>query len=47
MVVLTKSQHADDVSRAHALGVTEYLVKPLHFRDLVELTRGLRRYVAV
>ena len=45
VVVLTNSQHPDDVSRAHALGVTEYLVKPLHFRDLVELTRGLRRYV--
>lgn len=44
VIILTTSQHPEDVTRAHALGATEYLVKPLHFHDLVELTRGLRRY---
>jgi CheY-like chemotaxis protein len=36
VVVLTSSAHERDVASGYALGANAYVVKPVHFRDLVE-----------
>ena len=44
VVVLTSSREARDLQRAYELGVTSYLVKPVHFDELLNLTRALKLY---
>ena len=41
VVILTSSQEAQDVNRAHELGANSYLVKPPTFDELLALVRTL------
>src|SRR5262249_17317616 len=41
VVVLTSSNLDCDISRAKALGADDYLVKPLDFKDLIEILKVL------
>ena len=44
VVVLTSSDAIRDVNRAYALGANSFMVKPLDFENLMELTRFLTSY---
>jgi CheY-like chemotaxis protein len=44
IVVLTSSKKDSDVSRAYELGANSYLVKPVSFEGLIELTKSLQLY---
>jgi CheY-like chemotaxis protein len=41
VTVLTSSEEPGDVSRARALGVTDYIVKPTAYTKLIDIVRGL------
>jgi CheY-like chemotaxis protein len=47
VVVLTSSSHNQDVKRAYDLGANSYLVKPVHFDDLLELMKRVHLYWSV
>jgi len=42
VVVLTVSQHDRDIAECRRLGVENYLVKPVDFRDFSEVTPHLQ-----
>ncbi|HYV98977.1 MAG TPA: response regulator [Gemmatimonadaceae bacterium] len=44
IVVLTSSKNEKDVNRAYELGANSYLVKPVSFEGLIELTKSLHLY---
>ena len=44
IVVLTSSDALSDVNRAYALGANSFLVKPIDFENVVEMTRLLKTY---
>lgn len=44
IVVLTSSQADADINRAYELGANSYIVKPLTFQNLVDLTRMIEMY---
>jgi CheY-like chemotaxis protein len=44
IVVLTSSKDDADVNRAYELGANSYLVKPVSFEGLIELTKSLQLY---
>jgi CheY-like chemotaxis protein len=44
VIVLSSSNHDEDVKRAYALGANSYLVKPVGFESLVELIRSVYNY---
>ncbi len=44
VAVLTSSEEPGDVTRARELGVSDYLVKPTGFAELLTIVRGLTRY---
>jgi CheY-like chemotaxis protein len=41
VTVLTSSEEPGDVARARQLGVTDYLVKPTGYAQLLDMVRGL------
>jgi CheY-like chemotaxis protein len=43
-VVLTTSKAEEDIVRAYALGVNSFIVKPVTFQSLVDLTLAFSRY---
>ena len=43
-VVLTTSKAEEDIVRAYTLGVNSFIVKPVTFQSLVELTLAFSRY---
>jgi CheY-like chemotaxis protein len=45
VVVTTTSAEAKDIARAHGLGATCYIVKPMSLHDLGEMMRTLRAFV--
>lgn len=47
IVMLTSSQEQPDLQRAHALGVSAYLVKPVEFKDFVSAIAGLEVFRAL
>ena len=44
VVVLTSSNHPEDIHRAHALGANAYLIKPPTPNGLVEMAASLRDF---
>jgi CheY-like chemotaxis protein len=44
IVVLTTSKAEEDIFRAYDLGVNSFIVKPVTFQSLVDLTLALNRY---
>jgi CheY-like chemotaxis protein len=44
VVVLTASDHIQDVNRAYQLGANSFLVKPVDFPHFVEVTHALKGY---
>ena len=44
IVVLTTSKAEEDIFRAYDLGVNSFIVKPVTFQSLVDLTLALSRY---
>lgn len=44
IVVLTSSEEIRDVNRAYELGANSFLVKPVDFRDFVQLTVAIKGY---
>ena len=44
VVVLTSSDHIQDVNRAYQLGANSFMVKPMDFENIVELSTLLRDY---
>ena len=44
VVVLTSSEEIRDVNRAYELGANSFLVKPVDFRDFVQLTVAIKGY---
>lgn len=44
VIVLTSSNHVDDVKRAYDLGANSYLVKPVNFEALIEMVRSACHY---
>ncbi len=44
VVVLSSSEQVRDVNMAYRLGANSFLVKPVDFRDLVELTQAIHGY---
>src|SRR5262249_39116010 len=44
VVVLTSSDHIRDVNEAYSLGANSFMVKPMDFENIVELSRLLRDY---
>lgn len=44
VVVLTSSDHIRDVNEAYGLGANSFMVKPMDFENIVELSRLLRDY---
>jgi CheY-like chemotaxis protein len=44
VVVLTSSDHIRDVNAAYALGANSFMVKPMDFENIVELSKLLRDY---
>jgi len=44
VLVLTSSDHIQDVNRAYSLGANSFLVKPLDFQNYGELGKILRAY---
>lgn len=47
VVVLTSSGQNEDVNRAYDLGANSYLIKPVHFEDLLELMKRVHLYWGV
>jgi CheY-like chemotaxis protein len=47
IVMLTSSQEQPDLQRAHELGVSAYLVKPVEFKDFVSAIAGLEVFWAL
>ncbi|MCE1113779.1 MULTISPECIES: response regulator [Pseudomonas] len=47
IIMLTSSQEKPDLQRAHELGVSAYLVKPVEFKDFVSAIAGLEVFWAV
>jgi CheY-like chemotaxis protein len=43
-VVLTTSKAEEDILRAYGLGVSSFIVKPVTFKSLVDLTLAFSRY---
>lgn len=41
VVILTSSVDEVDIQKAYALGVNSYMVKPVHFPDLVDLMKSI------
>lgn len=46
VIMLTTSDHPDDVQRSYDLGANSYLTKPLAFEDLADLFRQVLAYWA-
>src|SRR5215471_12036834 len=44
VVVLTSSDHVNDVNRAYQLGANSFMVKPLDFENFLELSRFMSSY---
>jgi CheY-like chemotaxis protein len=44
VIVLTSSNHDEDLKRAYAAGANSYLVKPLDFNSLVTLAKAVHEY---
>ena len=44
VVVLTSSEHIQDINRAYQLGANSFMVKPMDFENIVELSSLLRDY---
>jgi len=44
VVVLTASDHIQDVNRAYQMGANSFLVKPVDFPHFVEVTQALKGY---
>jgi CheY-like chemotaxis protein len=44
IVILTTSKAEEDIFRAYDLGVNSFIVKPVTFRSLVDLTLALNKY---
>ena len=44
VVVLTSSDHVNDVNRAYQLGANSFMVKPLDFENFLELSRFMTSY---
>jgi CheY-like chemotaxis protein len=44
VVVLTTSQAEEDIVKTYELGVSGYITKPSHFRDLVKAMEAVGRY---
>lgn len=44
VVVLTTSEEMRDVNRAYGLGANSFLVKPVDFRDFVQLSQAIKGY---
>lgn len=44
VVVLTTSKAEEDIYRAYDLGVNSFIIKPVTFQSLVDVTRALNRY---
>jgi CheY-like chemotaxis protein len=44
IVVLTSSDAIPDVNQAYALGANSFMVKPLDFQNVVEMSKILRTY---
>lgn len=44
VVILTASRENPDIERAYDIGVNSYLVKPIHFQDLVRMMSTLHLY---
>ena len=44
VVVLTSSREKADIDRVYDIGANSYLVKPVHFDDLLQLARTLQLY---
>ncbi|WP_202318752.1 response regulator [Archaeoglobus neptunius] len=44
VVVLTSSRNGRDVNRAYDLGANSYIVKPVRFEDLLDLTKHINIY---
>lgn len=43
VIVLTSSQLPSDVGRANVLGIDDFLVKPVTFKELLEIVHGIAR----
>ena len=44
VVILTSSSESKDINLAYDLGANTYLVKPVHFEDLIEMLKTLGFY---
>jgi len=44
VVVLTSSEEISDVNRAYQLGANSFLVKPVNFDHLVEISQAIKGY---
>jgi CheY-like chemotaxis protein len=44
VIVLTSSNHPEDVREAYDLGANSYIVKPASFQQLVEFAKGFKQY---
>ena len=44
VVVLTASRETDDINRAYDLGANSYLIKPVHFEDLMDMVKTINLY---
>lgn len=44
VVVLTSSRNGDDINKAYDLGANSYLVKPVRFENLLNLTKHINIY---
>jgi CheY-like chemotaxis protein len=44
VIVLTSSDSIHDVTRAYQLGANSFMVKPMDFENVVEMTKFLSRY---
>jgi CheY-like chemotaxis protein len=42
IVIVSSSQDEKDIARARALGITHYLTKPIHEKDLLEIMNSTR-----
>jgi CheY-like chemotaxis protein len=43
-VVLTTSEAEEDICRAYGLGVNSFIIKPVTFQSLVDVTKALGKY---
>src|SRR4051812_5741045 len=44
VVVLTSSEHIQDVNKAYALGANSFMIKPLDFENTIALTEAIQQY---